>query len=109
MLYIKIVKRVNPENSHWKFFFSFSLILYLNDIGKSSHYSVYLKLTQWCMSVISQTYTVIYVNYISINLEEIKNRIKHGILSIKNIKDLLLLVRHQDRDWEQRKRWVGKA
>ena len=50
------------------------------------------------MPVISQTYTVIYVNYISINLEEIKNRIKHGILSIKNIKYLLLLVRHQDRD-----------
>ena len=40
-----------------------------------------------------------YVNYISINLKETKNKIKHGILSIKkNRKDLLLLVRDQERD-----------
>ena len=78
--YMKDVKRVNPNSSYHKgkkTFFPISLMLYLyeltdvdyhtycgnhyHDVFKSNHYVVQLK-----------TYTMLYVNYISIKLEEKK-------------------------------------
>ena len=72
MLYMKVVKKVNPKISHCKEkFFSMSLILYLYenmDVHKiycDNHFIILYTLN-----------LVLYVNYISIKLENILNYIQ---------------------------------
>lgn len=55
MLYMRVVKRVNPKSSHQKEKMFTNLLWPLfHDVCKSNHYAVHLKLTQCCMSIISQ-------------------------------------------------------
>ena len=68
MLYMRVVKRVNPKSSHHKeIFFNFfnfvslwddgyslNLLWYIYDVCKSNNYDVYLTLIQFFMLIISQ-------------------------------------------------------
>ena len=69
MLYIELVKRVNPTRSHHKEnLFSVSVMSYLyekmsvhkilwslfHNAGESNHRTVHLKLTQRCLPIIAQ-------------------------------------------------------
>ena len=101
MIYMKMIKRVNPKSSHYKERKSFFTSINFVSTGLSKKVtfwpSCYMKLwmftklmvdiISWCMQVKSVCYTWLHVNYISVKPGENKKRKKKRVQSTLKTSD----------------------